>query len=336
MTPSRPALSVVATLYNSAPYLTDFHRRVTAVAHRAGDYEIILVNDGSPDDSLAQARRLVEADARVRLVDLSRNFGHHKAMMTGLRYATGQRVFLIDSDLEEEPELLESFAARMDETAVDVVYGVQERRRGRLGERITGAAYYALFNALSSYPVPKNLLTVRLMTRRYVDALLEHREREINIGGLWAITGFAQLPVAVNKAHKGTSTYDMARKLAIVVDSITSYSNRPLIYIFYLGVMISILAGIAGLDLLVRRIFFGVLLEGWPSLIISIWFLGGLTMLCLGVIGIYLAKIFTETKQRPLAVVREVFEYASTASRASLPPSERAPSRLPTMESERT
>jgi putative glycosyltransferase len=301
------SLSVVSTLYRSAATLQPFYERVTSVARKCGEpYEIVLVNDGSPDESLELAIGIARRDPSVKVVDLSRNFGHHRAMMTGLAHAAGDLVFLIDSDLEEDPELFEEFARTMQLSKADVVFGVQGRRKGGWLERITGALFYRVFNALSAHPIPANLLTVRLMTRRYVDALLEHREREITIAGLWAITGFVQQAVVVTKHSRGATTYDLRRKVWHLVDSITSFSNKPLVLIFYLGMAISVIAGVAAATLIVRRVFFGVLLSGWPSLIVSVWLLGGITLMCLGIIGIYLAKIFIETKQRPQSIVRQV------------------------------
>ncbi len=302
-------LSIVTTLYQSAPYVKDFHRRASAAAEQVTqDFEIVFVNDGSPDESLAAALERHAEDARVRVVDFSRNFGHHKAIMTGLDYARGDRVFLIDSDLEEAPELLDAFWDKMRATECDVVYGVQRTRKGRLFERAAGALFYAVFNLLSPEPIPRNLITARLMTRPYVDALLQHREREICIAGLWAATGFQQEPVVVDKGHKGQSVYDLRRKFTNLVNAITSFSNRPLVFIFYLGSLISIGATLAAAYLIIYRLFIGPLKDGWPSLMVSIWLLGGLTIFSLGVIGIYLSKIFTETKQRPYTIVRQVYE----------------------------
>jgi putative glycosyltransferase len=307
-------LSIVSTLYRSARFLEEFHTRVTAAAQRiTTDYELILVNDGSPDDSLAVAQALFQADDHIRIIDLSRNFGHHKAMMTGLAYSRGELVFLLDSDLEEDPELLLDFMGRMKRTGADVVFGVQERRRGNWFERLSGDLYYTIYNAVAAQQIPRDLVTVRLMTARYVRALVAHQEREVNIAALWATTGFQQVAVPVQKRYKGTSTYTLRRKIAHVVDSVTSFSSAPLVFIFYLGTTISLLAGVFGTYLIIRRLAFGVLLEGWPSLIVSIWFLGGLTLFCLGIIGIYLSKMFTEVKQRPYTTVRQVYERVRSA-----------------------
>jgi len=301
-------LSIVTTMYFSAPYLAEFYARISAAAKKlTEDYEIIFVNDGSPDNSLEIAVSFFERDERVKVIDLSRNFGHHKAIMTGLAYAEGERTFLIDSDLEEEPELLEQFVKEMETAQADVVYGVQARRKGDWFERLSGDFFYFVFNLLSSYPVSGNLLTIRLMSDRYVKSLIEHKESEIFLAGLWAITGYKQIPFVVTKAHKGRSTYSLGRKLSILINSITSFSNQPLILIFYFGCIISFFSFGATLYLLARRLFFGVLLEGWTSIIVSVWLLGGLILMSLGIIGIYLSKVYMETKRRPYTIIRQLF-----------------------------
>ena len=302
-------LSIVTTLYCSAPHLEEFYARVCKVAEAlADDFEIILVNDGSPDGSQEIALQLYRRDPRVRVVELSRNFGHHKAMMTGLSYARGDLVFLVDSDLEEEPETLKKFHERMEATGADVVFGVQQKRKGAIFERISGAIFFKLFNALSTNPIPQNVVTARLMSRKYVRALVQHQERETLIAGLWTITGFKQVSVPITKFHRSASTYNLRKKISHFVNAITSFSSKPLVLIFYLGCVILGLSIIAAVDLILRKLIFGTLLAGWPSLIVSIWLLGGLTIFCLGVIGIYLSKVYIEVKQRPYTIVREVYE----------------------------
>jgi putative glycosyltransferase len=302
-------LSIVTTLYHSAPYLRQFYARCCAAAQViTPDFEIVFVNDGSPDEALALAVELYQHDPRVRVIDLSCNFGHHKAMMTGLAHARGDLVFLIDCDLEVSPEVLGAFYERLRSSRSDVVYGVQEARQGPLLDRLFGQLFYVVFNWLSPIPLPRNLLTTRLMTHRYVSALVAHQEREVLIAGLWAITGFKQESLAVHKAFKGHSHYSLWRKVDIIVNAVTSFSNKPLVLVFYVGGVISLLAGLAAMYLVVRRIFWGVLLQGWPSLIVSVWLLGGLTILSLGIIGIYLSKVFIETKQRPYTIIRHLYE----------------------------
>jgi putative glycosyltransferase len=302
-------LSIVATLYQSAPYIREFHARATAAANKlvADEYEIIFVNDGSPDDSLEKAVRLAEVDSHVVVVDLSRNFGHHKAMMTGLAHTKGLSVFLIDSDLEEEPEYLLSFAEQMQLESCDVVYGVQAQRKGGWFERCSGKLFYRFFKGLTGLALPENVVTARLMSRRYVDALLRHGEREVFLAGLWHITGFDQRPQIVIKHSTSETTYSFSRKLSLLVNSITSFSNAPLVNIFYIGITISALAIIYIFYLLVNWTFLATPLSGWTSIMGSIWLLGGMIISFIGIVGIYLSKIYTETKQRPYTIVKHIY-----------------------------
>jgi putative glycosyltransferase len=302
-------LSLVATLYQSEPYIAEFCRRATQAAARlaGNDYEIVLVNDGSPDNSLEIAISLAKADSHLVVVDLSRNFGHHKAMMTGLAHARGAQVFLIDSDLEEEPEWLQGFSDLAEREKCDVVYGVQERRKGNLFERWSGQLFWAFFNVATGLEVPKNMVTSRLMSRRYVDALLEHREREVFIAGLWYLTGFRQVPQFVKKHGTSKTTYTIGRKLSLLVNSITSFSNAPLVGIFYIGTFISFFAFCYIAYLIVKWMFLATPVTGWTSTIASIWLLGGMIISFIGIVGIYLSKIFVETKQRPYTIVRRVY-----------------------------
>ncbi len=302
-------LSIVATLYQSAPYINEFYARASAAARQlAGeDFEIVLVNDGSPDNSLDLAIRLSEQDSHVVVVDLSRNFGHHKAMMTGLEYARGDLIFLIDSDLEEEPEWLLGFYEQMKQERCDVAYGVQERRKGNWFERWSGQWFYRFFRALTGLALPENVVTTRLMTRRYVDALLRHREREVFMAGLWHITGFDQRAQVIKKHSTSESTYTFRRKMSLLVNSVTSFSNAPLVSIFYIGISISLFALVYIAYLVTYWLFLAKPMSGWTSVMASIWLLGGMVISFIGVVGIYLSKIFSETKQRPYTIVRQIY-----------------------------
>jgi putative glycosyltransferase len=297
-------------MYRSEPYLREFYRRVRSEAEAvaSSDYEIIFVDDGSPDGSLDVVRSLQSKDPRIKIIELSRNFGHHKAIMTGLSYAQGELVFLIDCDLEEEPELLGKFYQELNKTSSDVVYGVQQSRKGGFLERMSGQIFFPLFNFLSYHQVVPNQLIARLMSKKYVESLLEHRDRELFFGGLCAITGFKQTPMVVGKGYRGTTSYTWRHRISALINAVTSFSNKPLLFIFYLGMLISSISGVAALTLVVRKFFFQEYQTGWPSLIVSFWLLGGLIIFCQGIMGIYIAKIFMEVKQRPYTVVRNVYE----------------------------
>ena len=300
-------LSIVTTLYYSSAFIEEFYLRATRVAKEfAGDdYEIILVNDGSPDDSLSKVIQLVDKDSHLVTIDLSRNFGHHKAIMTGLEYSTGEYIYLVDSDLEEELEWLEKFHRKMDDS--DVVYGVQLKRKGKWFERWSGWVFYRLFNTLTGVTIPRNWVTARLMTRRYVNALMLHNERELSIGGLFLLTGFKQVPVTITKHGISETTYTFSKKIAVLVNAVTSLSSKPLVGIFYSGTVIFFAAFLYSMYIVINWIFLSTPPSGWTSVIISIWLLGGLTISFIGIIGIYLSKIFLETKQRPFTIVRRIY-----------------------------
>lgn len=298
-------LSIVTSMYRSAPFLEEFHRRVVMAASAVtASFEIVFVNDGSPDDSLDVALRLHAQDPRVRVVDLSRNFGHYKALMTGLARARGDLVFLIDCDLEEDPAWLVTFADTLRRTRADVVYGVQRKRKGGPLERMSGELFYSVFNRLLTHPIPRNAVTARLMTSRYVEALVRHRDQEICLAGLWAATGFEQVPQTIDKGKRPGTSYTLRRRISALVSAVTSFSNRPLIYVFYVGVCVMLLSLVAALVLVVRALTHGIGVPGYASLMVSIWFLGGLTIFCIGIVGVYVAKIFTEAKDRPYTIVR--------------------------------
>lgn len=304
-------LSIVATLYESAPFIREFYDRVSAAAVRlTPSFEIILVNDGSPDDSLARALELHRRDPRVRVIDLSRNFGHHKAILTGLRHARGALVFLLDVDLEEDPAWLQPFHEVLHSAGADVVYAVQGRRKGGLFERVSGHLAYSIYNALLEHSIPRNVLTARLMTRRYVAHLVEHRDREVSLAGLCVITGFTQVPLVVEKQSRQGHAYRVRHRVSALVDAVTSFSSRPLVLIFYAGAAIMAASASAALYMIVRALQQGIGVPGWASLIVSVWFLGGVTIFCVGLIGIYLSKVFTETKDRPYTIVRAEYSRA--------------------------
>lgn len=302
-------LSIVTSLYCSALYLREFYSRMRASAQKiTDDFEIILVNDGSPDDSLAVALSLYEQDEHVKIIDLSRNFGHHRAFMTGVEHAQGEYIFFIDCDLEEDPELLELFYNAIRESQdVDVVYGVQEARKGGWLEKITGALFFGILANLSNVAIPRNLITMRILKKRFAENLLKHRERELFLAGIFALTGFNQKPLVVKKHHRGKSTYTLRKKLDLAINSFVSFSSKPLEYIFYLGLFTTFFSILYIVLIIGKKIFLGIGVEGWTSLIASIWLLGGMVLFSIGIVGIYLAKVFTEVKARPLTIVKNVY-----------------------------
>jgi putative glycosyltransferase len=301
-------LSIVTSLYRSEPYIAEFHRRIRPVAAEiTSDFEIIYVNDGSPDGVLAAALLLREEEERVLVVDLSRNFGHHRALMVGLSFATGDLVFMIDVDLEEDPELLREFYARYLESGADSIYGVQSRRGGGVFRRMSGDLFYRVINFLSGEDAPINTLIARLMTRRFVASLLKHEEHEIDIANLLHMTGYRQVPVIVRKHVKPDTTYTLLKKISLATSSVTSFSRRPLVIVAITGALILIAAVAVAAYFLLTYLTSGEVPSGHTSLMLSLWFLGGLTIFSIGVVAVYVAIIFSEVKARPSAIVRDVY-----------------------------
>jgi putative glycosyltransferase len=299
-------------MYYSAKYLPDFYERVVAsIAPFGHQIEFIFVDDGSGDGATAVARGFMDGPHRVRIVELSRNFGHHPAILAGLRFVEGDLVFLIDCDLEEPPEVFGSFyrtmmAAPIDDQT-DMVYGVMTERVGNFARRVSGRLFYSLIAQLLSIRVPKDAVIARLMRRRYVKALLSYNESQVYLLGLMTIVGFSQVAVAIDKADKGSTTYTFKKRAAAMLDAVTSFSDAPLYAIFWLGFLISLIAFAGGIFLVAERLFAGVrFLNGWASLMIVIIFFSGVIATSIGIMGIYVGKTFREAKRRPTYVIKDV------------------------------
>lgn len=305
----KPALSVVSSLYRSEPFLPAFIRETTLALTEAGvaNYEIIFVDDGSPDGSreLVLAARL--ENPAIKLVELSRNFGHHKACIAGLSHARGDRVFLIDCDLEVSPSILGRFLDTINQTDADVIYGVRERREGRGVERVGGALFWRIFNLLSHTTVPPDVMTERLMSRRYVDALLSLGDRNVFLGGMMYWTGFRQIGLTIEKKRReGRSSYSLRRRVSLLAEAVTSFSTVPLKLVLGIGLFTTLCAVVWAAILLVRRLIDPQAVQlGYTSLMLAIIGMSGLIITTLGVVGIYVSRIYIQTQDRPLYIVRD-------------------------------
>ena len=304
-------LSIVTTLYRSEIYIREFYDRVISeINNKTKDYEIIFVDDGSPDNSLKIATSLINIDSNVKVIELSKNFGHHKAIMAGLKNTTGDYVFLLDSDLEESPELLSDFFEEMNSYPEnDVIYGVQETRKGNFFERVTGRIFYFLFNLLSSdVKNETNITTVRLMSRRYVNALCEFNNQDFYFGPICNLTGFLQKSIFIKKLDHSPTTYNFKLKYHLLINSLFAFSVKPLYFIFYSGLIISLLSFIFIIYLFINKFFHGIHENGWTSLMISFYFLSGIIITSIGTVAIYISKIHKEVKNDPFVIIKEVHE----------------------------
>ncbi len=302
-------LSIISTLYRSTATIDEFIKRITASADQVTqDYELILVNDGSPDDSLKKAIVAQQHDARIKIIDLSRNFGHHEAGMTGIEQSQGDTIFLIDSDLEEAPELLISFWQKMQSSpSTDVIYGIQEQRKGNWFERVSGSLFYKIFNKLSDIKISPNTLTIRLMKRHYVDAITQYQERNLFVAGIMAHAGFNQQTLMVSKRSKQTTSYTFSKRLKLFFVCVTSFSSKLFEYIFVMGGGLLLLSFLTFVYFCLQYIVLDASLSTTKEILLATGVITGSLLSCTGLLGIYISSISTEVKQRPRAIIKNIY-----------------------------
>jgi glycosyltransferase involved in cell wall biosynthesis len=300
-------LSVVVPVHNESAVLPEFHDEVSEVMNATEcAYEIIYIDDGSTDDSIDILNSIRSNDDRVAVIELSRNFGKEVALTAGLDHACGDAVIIIDADLQDPPELIHTFLREW-RAGYDVAYGKRIDRRGESKMKIlTAKWFYRVLNYLSDVEIPEDVGDFRLLSRRAVDALLAMPERRRYMKGLYAWIGFPQksIPYVRQPRAAGVTTWNYWRLWNFALEGITSFSDVPLKVATYLGVATSGFAFIYGLFLLVRTLLWGNPVPGYPSLIIVMLFLGGVQLICLGIIGEYLARTYHETKSRALYFVK--------------------------------
>ncbi|MFO1348958.1 MAG: glycosyltransferase family 2 protein [Pseudomonadales bacterium] len=302
-------LSIITTLYKSAHFVENFlNKAIKAGEDFGGEFEIIIVDDGSPDHSLQLAKAYANTDHRIVVIELARNFGHHQAFLCGMHYASGELCFLIDSDLEVDPEVLHKFHQTMESSNADVVYGVQAVRKGSAKTRLLGGIFWRIFSAFSEVDVPSDIMTERLMRRRYLEALLSMGDKNLFLGGMFYWPGFYQVPLSIIKKPRiGASSYSLLRRLGLLVEAISSFSSAPLAIIFWMGLGISSICALYFTYLLLRRLLFpDSLIDGFAFLALASVGSSGLVLLSLGVVGLYIHRIFKQVQNRPLFVVKEI------------------------------
>ena len=303
-----PELSVVAPCYNEQSVLGEFYRRTSTVCKEfGGSYEIVLVNDGSTDDTWPRMNVLGENDPALVLVNLSRNHGHQLALTAGLSVCRGRRVLIIDADLQDPPELLPRMMDIMEQGA-DVVYGQRRKREGETAFKLlTASAFYRLINRLSDTPIPRDTGDFRLISRRALDVLQAMPERHRFIRGMVSWIGFRQEPLLYDRAARqaGETKYPFFKMLRFSVDAITAFSVRPLVFATWLGVL-SALFGVGVLIYGLISWMAGVTVTGWSSLISAVALLSSAQLLVLGILGEYLGRLYEQSKGRPLFVIERI------------------------------
>ena len=306
-------LSVVTTLYKSKNFLEIFLKEISSAIETLAieNFELVFVNDGSPDDSVAYLLERKKDISQIKIIDLSRNFGHHYAIQAGLNYASGEYVFLIDNDLETPPSvLIDYYKEIQNDQTLDVVYGFQGERKGNFIEKNAGSIFWILINKLSDTKIPHNILTERLMTRQYVNELLRLQDANLFIGGMFYWVGFNQKGIPVKKGQReGASTYSIKRRAELMLQAITSFSGKPLEWLFYIGISISFFSFLFLIYLAIQKIIHQDEVQlGWTSIVAINVLILGIISTFLGLIGIYIYKIFRQVQGRPNAIIKKIYE----------------------------
>ena len=304
-----PLLSVVVPCLNEEACILEFHRRMTAACEEIPgvSFEVIYINDGSSDKTLDVIIDLQRSDARITIIDLARNHGHQIALSAGLAHAKGERVLAIDADLQDPPELLKAMWVQMDAGA-DVVYGKRNRRQGEsILKRATAFAFYRLLGSVTNVPIPIDAGDFRLMSRRVVNILVSMPESHRFVRGMVAWIGLTQVPVCYDRdpRYAGVTKYSPSKMLGLALDAFTAFAAAPLRLVFLMATLSALLAGI----LLAWAIYSYLYLDaipGWASLMVVFLFFTSVQLFALAVIGEYVGRIFMQTKNRPLYVVKAV------------------------------
>lgn len=304
-----PEISVVVPCHNEEGNIGPLVNRLTSVLTGIGDsFEIILVDDGSTDQTLARMRAAHEADPRLKFLSLSRNFGHEAASTAGLRHAAGNAVVLIDADLQDPPEVIAELVARWRE-GFELVFATRDKRPGEgVFKRVTSILFYRLMGRVVNFDFPADTGDFRLMSRPVVEGFLRMPERNRFVRGMVAWTGFKATSVHYERdaRHSGETNYDVGKLMVLALDAITGFSAVPIRLVSLVGFFVTILAALGTIWIVFNKLVLGIAIPGYAFLMTGVLFLGGVQILMLGAIGEYVGRIYVETQRRPLYLVREL------------------------------
>jgi dolichol-phosphate mannosyltransferase len=301
-------LSVVVPVYNESAVLGAFHERATKTLSELEGlvYEILYVDDGSTDDSYGILAGLARTDSRVRVIKFSRNFGHQIAITAGIDHASGDAVVVIDADLQDPPEVIPSMVEKWRE-GFDVVYGVRSRRKGETaGKLLTASLFYRILGVFAKIRIPPDVGDFRLMSRRTVEQFRQMKEKDRFVRGLVSWLGFRQTGVTYKRDPRfaGETKYPYRKMIRFALDGIVSFSTVPLRLATWMGYGASFLAFLYLASVFVQKVM-GYTVQGWATIMVALLFLGGVQLICLGIMGEYIGRIFNEIKPRPMYVIEE-------------------------------
>ena len=307
-------ISIVVPIYNEEENISELYRRLTAVmeklcsneGHSIDSYEIIMVDDGSIDHSWQLIKELHEKDPRVKGISFSRNFGHHVAITAGLDHVEGEAVVLMDGDLQDPPEEIPKLYYKFKE-GYDLVYAIRTRRDDSIFKKITSWIFLRMLKKISNVDINLQSGIFRVMSKRCADNMRSLREKSRFIIGLMSWVGFPQSGVEIerHKRYAGRTKYTLFKLFRLAWHGVTSFSYIPLQLATYLGFGVAAISFLVGIYILYRKLFLGIPLLGYASIIVSLFFLGGVILFVLGVIGEYIGRIYTEVQNRPLYIKKE-------------------------------
>ena len=305
-------LSIVTTLYKSLPFLEKYIQEFSDIllSMNITDYELLFVNDGSPDQSLEYLLKCQKSNNKIVIVDFTRNFGHHYALQAGIKEAKGDYIYLSDNDLETPSSFFKECWDTLIENEVELVYGVQETRKGHFIEKFGGKIFWQSMNLMSDVHIPPNLLTECLMTRLFTEKLLSLGDANIFLDGMIHWVGLPKNELTVKKGQRETkSTYTFSKRLDLLFQAVTSFTGKPLVWVFYIGISLIIVCFVLILILIIQKFYLGLNIElGWTSLILINVIILGITSTFMGMLGMYINKIFTQVQNRPNYLIKKTYK----------------------------
>jgi len=298
--------SIIIPIYNEEENIAELYRRLTNVMEKLGAFEIIMVDDGSSDKSWQIIKDLHEKDSRVKGLSFSRNFGHHIAITAGMDHAQGKAIILMDGDLQDQPEEIPKLLKKFNE-GYELVYGIRKEKKDSILKRLTSFIFWRLINSFSGINIPRNQTLLRIFDRKILDALNSMRERSRFIHGMIAWTGFKTAVQEVEHAarERGKSKYNVIKLFRLAFNAITSFSTLPLRLATYIGLLSAGVGMFYGFYFIYKKIFLGIPVLGYASIIVAVLFVGGIQLLILGIIGEYIGRVYQEVQARPIYVLRE-------------------------------
>lgn len=308
---SKKLYSIVIPLYNEEKVIVETYIRLTNILeHIEGDYELVFVNDGSKDNTEVLAKEICVSDERVKLINLSRNFGHQIAITAGMDHAKGDAVIIIDADLQDPPELIPEMIEKYLE-GYDAVYAIREERKGEtFFKKATAKLFYRIMKYMTDIDIPIDVGDFRLISREVCNELKKIREKNRYVRGLVSWVGFKQIGIKYTRDERfgGETKYSLKKMIKLSVDGITSFSARPLKLATYLGFWMSFLGFLYGCYAIISKFLFNNIESGWASIVVIMLTISGIQLIMLGIAGEYVTRIYDETKNRPLYVVGSIVE----------------------------